>query len=140
MLAIRQWFFMKRIVIDLDGTLTVDDNKSYNDKLVNNEVLKACVRYKEMGFEIVIATSRNVRTFDGNVGKINAFTLPKIIEWLNNNNVPYDEIYVGKPWCGFEGFYVDDKAIRPSEFASLSYEKIKELLEEERSCNNGNLE
>ncbi|HFM3427384.1 TPA: capsular biosynthesis protein, partial [Escherichia coli] len=43
------------------------------------------------------------------------------------NNVPYDEIYVGKPWCGHEGFYVDDKAIRPNEFVNLSYNEIKKL-------------
>ena len=35
---------------------------------------------------------------------------------------------MGKPWCGFDGFYVDDKAVRPNEFKELSYEKIKELI------------
>ncbi|HGZ0726786.1 TPA: capsular biosynthesis protein, partial [Escherichia coli] len=55
-------------------------------------------------------------------------TLPIIISWLNANNIPYDEIYVGKPWCGHEGFYIDDKAIRPSEFINKSYEEIIELL------------
>ena len=35
---------------------------------------------------------------------------------------------MGKPWCGHEGFYVDDKAIRPSEFLALSRAEITELL------------
>ncbi|HFM3195463.1 TPA: capsular biosynthesis protein, partial [Escherichia coli] len=47
------------------------------------------------------------------------------------NNIPYDEIIVGKPWCGTNGFYVDDKAIRPSEFISLSETEIAELLDKE---------
>ncbi|MNW19162.1 hypothetical protein D3C71_2190280 [compost metagenome] len=51
-----------------------------------------------------------------------------IIDWLKKHNVPHDEIYVGKPWCGHEGFYVDDKSIRPDEFAKLSYEEIKRLV------------
>lgn len=81
-----------------------------------------------MGFSIVINTARNMRTYEGNVGKINANTLPIIIEWLNKHEVPYDEIYTGKPWCGFEGFYVDDKAIRPAEFIKYSYEELLEII------------
>ena len=130
---------MKRIVIDLDGTLTIDTKTSYQDKLLNPEVLDACRKYKAMGFEIVISTSRNMRTYEGNVGKINAQTLPIIIEWLQKHNVPYDEIHVGKPWCGFEGFYVDDKSIRPSEFSKLTYDEIRQLLaKENKSSDRGN--
>lgn len=127
---------MKKIIIDLDGTLTIDSNESYSNKAVNKDVLAACRQYKSMGFQIVLFTSRNMRTYEGNTGKINVHTLPVIIDWLNRNNVPYDEIHVGKPWCGFEGFYVDDKAIRPSEFASLTYKEIVQLLAKENPYNN----
>lgn len=72
-----------------------------------------------------------MRTHKNNVGKINIYTLPNILDWLNSNNVPFDEVIVGKPWCGFDGFYVDDKAIRPSEFISNTYEEIKEILSKE---------
>ncbi len=48
--------------------------------------------------------------------------------WLDRHDIPYDEIHVGKPWGGKGGFYVDDKAIRPSEFTKLSYEQILELV------------
>lgn len=128
---------MKKIVIDLDGTLTIDEKIDYSQKPLNKEVLDACIKYKEMGFEIVILTSRNMRTYDGNIGKINIKTLPTIIRWLDVHGVPYDEVYIGKPWCGFEGFYVDDKSIRPSEFASLSYEEIKDLLRKENPFKDG---
>lgn len=77
---------------------------------------------------ISLFTSRQMRTYNNNLGKIMANTLPVLIEWLNRYNVPYDEIHIGKPWCGFEGFYVDDKAVRPDEFLSMSYEEIKILL------------
>ncbi len=78
-----------------------------------------------------------MRTYDGNVGKINIHTLPTIIEWLDKHAVPYDEIHVGKPWCGFEGFYIDDKAIRPSEFVNLSYDEIQGLLSKENPHKDG---
>jgi capsule biosynthesis phosphatase len=119
---------MKRLVLDLDGTLTIESHLSYKEKESNKKVIEQCLYYKELGFEIVIFTSRNMRTYDGDIGKINIHTLPGIIDWLDKNDVPYDEIHVGKPWCGFDGFYVDDRAIRPSEFANLSYKEIQELL------------
>jgi len=127
---------MKKIVIDLDGTLTVDDNSEYSDKSPNVNVVELCKRYKNIGFQIVLSTSRNMRTYEGNVGKINIHTLPGIIAWLDKHGVPYDEIHVGKPWCGHEGFYVDDKAIRPSEFSKLSYDEIMVLLSKENPCKN----
>lgn len=122
---------MKRIIIDLDNTLTLPSNDDYINKKPNIEVINVCKLYKQKGFEIIISTSRNMRTYESNIGKINIYTLPNIIEWLNKNNVPYDEVYIGKPWCGFDGFYVDDKAIRPSEFISMTYGEIKQLLHEE---------
>jgi capsule biosynthesis phosphatase len=37
-------------------------------------------------------------------------------------------VFVGKPWCGHEGFYVDDKTVRPDEFATMSYSEIRTKL------------
>lgn len=128
---------MKNLVIDLDGTLTIDAECSYEDKSINQEVLNQLKTYQKMGFKITIYTSRNMRTYKGNVGHINIHTLPGIIEWLDKYEVPYDEIIVGKPWCGFDGFYVDDKAIRPSEFTSMSYEEIIKLLKKENPYKDG---
>lgn len=119
----------RRIIVDLDGTLTIEcPSTPYDRKLPNLELVARLREYQQEGFEIVVSTARNMRTFSGNVGKINAITLPTIIDWLKKHDVPYDEILVGKPWCGTEGFYVDDKAIRPDEFVSLSYQEIGELL------------
>lgn len=128
---------MKKLVLDIDGTITIDSDKPYSAKPVNKQFVKQMNEYKKMGFEIILFTSRNMRTYDGNIGKINKNTLPTLMNWLEKNEVPYDEIYVGKPWCGFDGFYVDDKAIRPSEFTSLSYEEIQNLLNKENPFKDG---
>lgn len=120
---------MKRLVIDLDGTLTHDDDKPYDAKSPNLPLIDKLREYKADGFEIIICTARNMRTHENSVGKINAFTLPVIIEWLKLHDVPYDEIHVGKPWCGLDGFYVDDKAVRPHEFETLSYEELRTLID-----------
>ena len=123
---------MKRLIMDLDNTITSTVNGDYSNSKPIEGIIEKIRVYKEEGFEIVISSSRNMRTYEGNVGKININTIPIIIEWLNKYNVPYDELYVGKPWCGFDGFYVDDKAIRPDEFISLTYSEIRELTKMDR--------
>ncbi len=121
---------MKRLIVDLDDTISVTTSGAYAEAKVNVRVRERLREYRERGFAIVVHSARNMRTYDGNLGKINANTLPVIIRWLNELDVPYDEIIVGKPWCGFDGFYVDDKAVRPDEFVGKSYEELTELLVE----------
>ena len=120
----------KTIVMDLDGTLCEKkrEGESYADVEPRRDVVEQVRRYKSQGFYIVIATARNMRTFDGNVGRINANTLPVILEWLKKHDVPYDEIHVGKPWQGQGGFYVDDKAVRPDECVNMTYEEIVKVV------------
>ncbi|HEY8571508.1 HAD-IIIC family phosphatase [Phenylobacterium sp.] len=123
---------MKRLVFDLDGTITHDDASApYAERRPNLAVVEKLRAYKAEGFEIVICSARNMRTYAGDIGKINANTLPVILDWLARHDIPYDEVHVGKPWCGTEGFYVDDKAIRPSEFLKLGHEEIHALLARE---------
>ncbi len=120
---------MKRLVFDLDGTIALDDPaRPYAERLPNGPLIAKLKDYKAQGFEIIVASARNMRTYGGDLGKINAHTLPVILAWLARHDVPFDEIHVGKPWCGTEGFYVDDKAIRPSEFVALSRDEITALL------------
>ena len=117
------------IVMDLDNTITVESDAPYPEKIPNYEVIEACRKYHDLGYKIIIHTARNMRTYNGDIDTIMRVTYPIIIEWLEKYNVAYDEVIVGKPWCGHHGFYVDDKAIRPSEFVSLSFEEIKALIE-----------
>lgn len=122
----------KKIIIDLDDTMSYNVDGNYSTARVDLSILEVLNVYRSKGFLIAINTSRNMRTYNGNVGLINANTLPVIIDWLRSNNVPYDEVYVGKPWCGDGGFYVDDKAIRPAEFVKYKYEELLELIEKDK--------
>ena len=123
---------IKKIVVDLDDTISVTLSGDYEHSKPVTKTIELLKEYKRAGFQIVIFSSRQMRTFEGQIGKINVHTLPNIIKWLDKYEVPYDEILVGKPWCGFEGWYVDDKAIRPSEFHRLNTEEIENLLQKEK--------
>ncbi|MBF0331168.1 MAG: capsular biosynthesis protein [Candidatus Omnitrophica bacterium] len=120
----------KAIVIDLDQTIAQPKGKGqeYMDLKPYPKVVRKLKEYKKQGFYIIIVTARNMRTFDGNIGKINAVTLKTILAWLDKHRVPHDEVHVGRPWCGVGGFYVDDQAIRPDEFLTLSVKQIDKLL------------
>ncbi|MEM8790940.1 MAG: HAD hydrolase family protein [Pseudomonadota bacterium] len=119
---------MKRLVIDIDGTLTQGNTSDYSSVKPREDVVDALRRYHKDGFEIVLHTARNMRTYQSSVGKINAHMLPVLFDWLARHEIPYDEIWTGKPWCGTDGFYVDDKAIRPDEFVKMSYDEIQDLI------------
>ena len=119
---------MPTIVIDLDGTLTVEQpGVDYADLAPNMAVVARLREYRAQGFQIAIYTARNMRTHAKSIGRINAVTIPVIVAWLDRHGIPYDEIHVGKPWAERGGFYVDDRAIRPDEFVNLSHEQIMAL-------------
>lgn len=119
---------MNKIVLDLDNTIAGPKRESYSDCEPDKDVVARMREYKAKGFGIAIYTARNMRTFDGNMGLINVNTLPAIAGWLDQHDIPYDEIWVGKPWCGTDGFYVDDRAVRPDEFVRMTQGEIAALL------------
>ncbi|HBH26223.1 MAG TPA: capsular biosynthesis protein [Rhodospirillaceae bacterium] len=120
---------MRVLIIDIDGTLCgPPPGRDYAACAPHPEVVSRLREYRAQGFRIVLSTSRNMRTFEGRVGEIVAKTVPTLIAWLDKHDIPYDEIHVGKPWCGHDGFYVDDRAVRPDEFARMDYTEIRALL------------
>ncbi|MGB1295831.1 MAG: HAD-IIIC family phosphatase [Flavobacteriales bacterium] len=120
----------KVIVFDIDGTICEfkSPEVEYIDLKPKQDVLDKLLEYRKNGFYIILFTARQMRTHEGNVGRINANTGKVLFEWLEKYNIPYDEIHLGKPWCGKKGFYVDDKAIRPDEFVNLSYDEILNIV------------
>jgi capsule biosynthesis phosphatase len=120
---------VKKIIMDIDDTITFHlSSKNYIEKAPRLGVIEKMHKYKELGYEIVLFSARNMKTYNGDLAKINFYTLPILTKWLKKHNVPYDGIIMGKPWCGEDGFYVDDKAIRPKEFLELNEEEIKKLI------------
>lgn len=121
----------KVIVMDIDGTLCPikQSGEHYIDLAPYCEMLERLREYKEMGFYVILNTARNMRTHEGSLGLINKHTAKVMLQWLEKHDIPYDEIYYGKPWQGHGGFYVDDKTIRPDEFLKLTYEEILKIVE-----------
>ncbi|MFC6206078.1 HAD family hydrolase [Levilactobacillus tongjiangensis] len=122
------------LVVDIDGTLCdlKTSDQSYLDVAPKTSVINKIREWQKLGYRIILFTSRQMRTYEGNLGKINKYTAPITEKWLAKYDVPYDEIIFGKPWAGRGGYYIDDRAFRPSEFLKSSPEELEALVDKER--------
>ena len=106
----------KTLVVDIDKTLCEKGkNDKYSDAKPIKKVCEALRKANSEGVYIILFTSRNMRTFKGSLGLINKITAPIILKWLADNEIPYDEIYFGKPW-GNSVSYIDDKNLSIENF------------------------
>jgi len=109
----------RTLVVDIDKTICESPHGKDYSKCEPIEPVCAKLREENnKGTYIILYTSRNVRTFKGNIGLINKYTNIVLVEWLKNNNIPYDEIYFNKPWGFGDLNYIDDKFLSIEEFKS----------------------
>lgn len=99
-----------RFCFDLDNTLVTSpeiEGDYSSCKLIEKNI--QILRFlKNHGHTIIIYTARRMRTHHGNLGKVIADIGELTINFLKINNIPFDEIYFGKP---YSHFYIDDLAI-----------------------------
>lgn len=121
-------------VFDIDGTICPikKPEGKYEDLVPYKEMVDKIRYYKENGAHIILFTSRNMRTYHGNLGEINKYTARVLMKWLDDWDIPYDEIIYGKPWAGKKGFYVDDRTVRPDEFLNCSVDEMDEICKKSR--------
>lgn len=121
-------------VFDIDGTICPikKPEEKYEDLVPYKEMVDKIRYYKENGARIILFTSRNMRTYHGNLGEINKYTARVLMKWLDDWDIPYDEIIYGKPWAGKKGFYVDDRTVRPDEFLNCTVDEMDEICKKSR--------
>jgi capsule biosynthesis phosphatase len=104
----------KALVIDLDGTIcSQEDSGEYHRAY---PVLKVIFKVNELwtrGWDIIIYTARGMKTFDGDVKKIEDVYREETEKWLKDNRVMYTKLIFGKP---SGDVYVDDKGKTINEF------------------------
>lgn len=118
-----------RIVIDLDGTIC--PIKAKNENYADLKPLEGAVeRLKEMraaGHYLIIQSARNMATQEANLGKVLKNVGKVTLDWLERYDVPYDEIYFGKPNAHL---YIDDRAFRFSSWKDVTPELLNDLSRE----------
>ncbi len=117
------------IAVDFDKTIC-DDSIDYPGfgKLIKgtNESLQ---KLKDMGYRIKIYTCR----LNGQAEVKGSFSSQhlELIDWLQENKVPYDDIAIPSEGKIFAEFYIDDKGIRFQD----NWEEVVSFVEK-----NGNVE
>ncbi|MDI9210776.1 MAG: capsular biosynthesis protein [Clostridium butyricum] len=125
-----------KFIFDIDGTICPikQSGEKYEDLVPYNDIVAKLREYHSNGAKIALFTSRNMNSYNGNIGIINKYTAKILLDWLEKWEIPYDEIVYGKPWPGHEGFYVDDRSVRPDEFLKYSPSELDKICKKSR-CN-----
>lgn len=110
---------VKRYCFDFDNTLVSypEVPRDYTTVLPLEDNIKLLRKLKQLGNTIIIYTARRMLTHSGNVGKVLADQGKIVFDTLEKFNIPYDEIYFGKPHADF---YIDDLAVNA--FSNLDKE------------------
>jgi capsule biosynthesis phosphatase len=108
-----------RIVIDLDGTICPIKTKdqSYAELAPLSGAVDRIRNLRSTGHCVIIVTARNMATCEGNLGKVMRNVGKITLDWLEQHNIEYDEIYFGKPNADV---YIDDRAIRFSGWPDIT--------------------
>ena len=115
-----------RIVIDLDGTICSLKKKdqTYAEVSVNPGAAEFIEKLRKEGHYIIIQTARNMSTCESNVGRVMKNVGLVTLEWLEENNIEYDEIFFGKPNANL---YIDDRAFRFEDWQNVTVKNLEAL-------------
>ena len=102
----------KRFVFDLDNTLVTFPTVKGDYTTVKpiSKTINYLRNLKKEGHHIIIYTARRMRTHKSNVGAIIADIGEITMNTLKEFDIPYDELFFGKPYAHF---YIDDLMINP---------------------------
>jgi capsule biosynthesis phosphatase len=111
----------RRICFDLDGAIcyTKKPGEKYEDVLPLPGAIETLKQLKDDGWYIIIATARNMRTYNHNVGQVAAFQTKIVVDWLTKWQIPFDELWV-KPHVSL---FIDDKGVKFE-----NWNQIKEVI------------
>lgn len=114
-----------RVCVDLDGTICElrRNGESYADVLPKPGAKEFLDNLHKSGHIIIIHTARNMQTQGHNVGKVMKNVGLITLEWLARYDIPYDEIFFGKPNADIT---IDDRCLRFTSWADLSLLKLEE--------------
>lgn len=108
------------IVFDLDDTICFpnhekrDTYSKYYLAKPNTPVIRKMQEVQKRGYYIIIHSARRVVTHNGDTAKIEEDVAEITRKWLDEYNVPFNELIFGKPYA--TAAYVDDKAMSIDEF------------------------
>jgi len=108
-------------VFDIDDTICNNKNRDYANAVPYKEVIDKINYLYDNGATIKLYTSRGMVSCNGDIDKIIKKNEPILREWLNKNNVKYNELIFGKP---LGDLYIDDKAMNVRDFIKQDFKQL----------------
>lgn len=102
---------------DIDGVICENKvtGKTYETVKPIPDAIAHLKKLKADGHYIILCTGRHMKTCEGNVGKVIAKQGKTLLDWLYTHEVPYDELYFGKPHYDMT---IDDAAHKHTDWES----------------------
>lgn len=99
------------ICFDIDDTINFCKKKGqeYGYEETQPGAIEALKKWKEQGHRIILSTARHMKTCSGNQGMVLAKQGLNLLAWLEEKQVPFDELWWSKPHADL---FVDDKGFR----------------------------
>jgi len=100
-----------KICIDIDGVLCElrQPEQTYAAVRPLPGAVEKMQALKAAGHYLILCTARHMATCNSNVGLVVARQGKTLLDWLGENQIPYDELWFGKPHADV---YLDDNAHR----------------------------
>lgn len=100
-----------KICIDLDGVICElrRPEQQYADLEPVPGAVEKMNSLKQAGHYLILCTARHMATCNSNIGMVVARQGKTLFDWLAKHNIPYDEIWFGKPHADV---YIDDNGFR----------------------------
>jgi capsule biosynthesis phosphatase len=122
----------KTFIIDIDDTLcksprTPQGNADYSNAQPIQRVVDKINQLYLQGHQIIFFTARGMRTFNGDVAKVQAVHEPILIQWLAKHHISYHKLIFGKPWYK-DYFFIDDRSVTVDQFVNQNVENFETLL------------
>jgi capsule biosynthesis phosphatase len=121
-----------KICIDVDGVLCElrQPEQAYAQVQPLPGAVEKMKSLKQAGHYLILCTARHMATCNGNVGLVIARQGKTLLDWLAKNQIPYDEIWFGKPHADV---YLDDNAHRFTNWQEISADGSNLPLSREKS-------
>jgi len=102
----------KRFCFDLDGTLVTfpEEPGDYRSVKPVTRNIRFVQYLHEQGHTIIIQTARKMLSSHYNAGQATRAAYRDVFDTLEQYEIPFDEIYFGKPHAHF---YIDDLSVKP---------------------------
>lgn len=122
----------KTFIMDVDRTIrTAPKNPDGSYDYANarphlNVIAKANMLY-DQGHRIIYYSACGMRTFKGDVYRIEEYHRPILEKWAADHGVKYTELKFGKIWYQ-DYFFVDDRNLTIDQFLTSETEELEDVL------------